>query len=91
MFILQAQAAILSRNGLLQGANPSQHEVMLEKYGNMLRHLQGYVHISIAFHIVKAEAQFVHPHYNPNWLVIRQRACVRLGCNVGDGCINIGL
>jgi len=37
----QAQAAILSRNGLLQGANPSQHEVMLEKYGNMLRHLQG--------------------------------------------------
>ena len=47
MFISQAQAAILSRNGLLQGANPSQHEVMLEKYGNMLRHLQGYVYITV--------------------------------------------
>ena len=54
MFISQAQAAILSRNGLLQGANPSQHEVMLEKYGNMLRHLQGYVYITvfiISFHL----------------------------------------
>ena len=52
MFILQAQAAILSRNGLLQGANPSQHEVMLEKYGNMLRHLQGYVHIYLLLFIL---------------------------------------
>jgi len=36
----QAQAAMLSRNGLLPGANP-RHEEMLEKYGHMLRHLQG--------------------------------------------------
>ena len=34
------QAALLSRNGLLPGASPS-HEVMLEKYGYMLRQLQG--------------------------------------------------
>ena len=36
----QAQAAILSRNGLLPagGASP---EMMLEKYGHMLRQLQG--------------------------------------------------
>lgn len=38
----QAQAAMLSRNGLLPGANP-RHEEMLEKYGHMLRHLQGWV------------------------------------------------
>ena len=34
------KAALLSRNGLLPGASPS-HEVMLEKYGHMLRQLQG--------------------------------------------------
>ena len=36
----QAQAALLSRNGLLpaSGASP---EMMLEKYGHMLRQLQG--------------------------------------------------
>ena len=36
----QAQAALLSRNGLLPagGASP---ELMLEKYGHMLRQLQG--------------------------------------------------
>ena len=36
----QAQAAILSRNGLLPQSHQSP-ENMLEKYGNMLRQLQG--------------------------------------------------
>ena len=36
----QAQAALLSRNGLLPGSAASP-ELMLEKYGHMLRQLQG--------------------------------------------------
>ena len=36
----QAQAALLSRNGLLPGSAASP-ELMLEKYGHMLRELQG--------------------------------------------------
>ena len=39
----QAQAALLSRNGLLPGAanSAATHEAMMEKYGHMLRQLQG--------------------------------------------------
>ena len=36
----QAQAALLSRNGLLP-ASAASPELMLEKYGHMLRQLQG--------------------------------------------------
>ena len=51
----QAQAALLSRNGLLPQTHQSP-ENMLEKYGNMLRQLQGWVKGK------KGRKLVLHPH-----------------------------